>query len=1280
MLLFESFHRCYSHAMRFAPDGPSIPDELLNARDEGRVVFFCGAGVSRARADLPDFFGLAEKVIQELGVREDSTIRKVLHKAREIGDEVGVPGLISADRVFGLLEREFDKQFIRSAVARSLTPQPDVDVSAHLILLRLATTPSSKTQLVTTNFDRLFEVGERKLKIHQPPRLPNPSRYNDLDGLVYLHGRVNKDYTEADGADFVLSSSEFGYAYLSEGWAAEFFRDIVRTYVVVFVGYAADDPPLQYLLEGFQRTPHPSRRIFAFQAEGSEETAARWRDKGVEAISYAQADKHRALWETLELWAQRADNPPAWHQSVLRLALKGPEQLKPHERGQVAHLVSTSEGAREFAELNPPAEWLCVFDPSCRYSRPGTSKPYEPEAPTVDPFLLYGLDWDAVPQRGDPHRPSATRDIPADAWDAFIANSLDRVNLSDDHFAALRAYNATQVPRLPRRLEYLSWWLQNVANQPTAVWWAVRQQRLHAGLQKGIAWSLDRHHQQTEPVLRIAWQYLLEAWKRNEDANSQWYNLKREIERSGWGPATARALGELTCPYVKASRAFMSSPVPPKKGETLRLGELLHLEVECPGIPPDADIPNEWLEHVLRGFRKNIELAVRLCEEVNDPDRFHISPITRDESPGISGFRRIQGLSGCVVQFAALFERLLGIDRSKAKREFLAWPQDDDTAFSRLRFWAAGKSELVTPNVFCDVVNGLSNKAFWSLDHQRDLLLVLAERWGALPKGRRKRIERRLLEGPPRWHDEEETGYEQRKARSILDRLQWLADRGCSFSGDVEKKILELRESDRSWKPEDAKRAAGSRETRGGFVATITEHSALLSEPIESVLTKARELSGRAEGNFFEERDPFAGLCADHPVRAYDALLHAARKDDFPEWAWNTFLTSKARENDQPQFSEGIASELCQFPDAALSKLLYPSAQWLQKTAKVLSRHDPNAFDKITARLIDAAGSEPSGAESAPNDVPIGRDWGTAALNSSVGQIAMAILQDDCFEHLAADIAASVKCLARLERLLDLTGDPRRHAIAIISHDLDRLDQLASSWTERHLLSIIGLDDLDDRAAFWAGFFWNTRLSSVDLYLRLKPALLALVKERDSSSEAYMQSLAYLICVGWAVTPKSDGTRAVSNAEFREVLLSAGDEFRNHVLWQIERTLAGVESSSFEEWVGRSQEFFLQVWPRQKSVKTPRMSIGLVRLLASNVDAFPRMASAIMPLLTKIEQGDSLHFDPEIDQVVKNHPEPFLGMLHTILPDDVSKWPYNSGEFLDQIGEADSKLLSDTRL
>ena len=74
--------------MRFIADGPSIPDELLLARDQGRTIFFCGAGVSRARANLPDFFGLAKKVISTLGVSQKSPAYKLIREAQEIDKRI----------------------------------------------------------------------------------------------------------------------------------------------------------------------------------------------------------------------------------------------------------------------------------------------------------------------------------------------------------------------------------------------------------------------------------------------------------------------------------------------------------------------------------------------------------------------------------------------------------------------------------------------------------------------------------------------------------------------------------------------------------------------------------------------------------------------------------------------------------------------------------------------------------------------------------------------------------------------------------------------------------------------------------------------------------------------------------------------------------------------------------------------------------------------------------------------------------------------------------------
>jgi hypothetical protein len=88
--------------MRFIANGPDVPEELLIARDKGDVIFFCGAGVSKQNADLPNFEELGRKVIEILGAARDSPARKLLNVAIEMGRMAGVGGLLATDRVFSL--------------------------------------------------------------------------------------------------------------------------------------------------------------------------------------------------------------------------------------------------------------------------------------------------------------------------------------------------------------------------------------------------------------------------------------------------------------------------------------------------------------------------------------------------------------------------------------------------------------------------------------------------------------------------------------------------------------------------------------------------------------------------------------------------------------------------------------------------------------------------------------------------------------------------------------------------------------------------------------------------------------------------------------------------------------------------------------------------------------------------------------------------------------------------------------------------------------------------
>src|ERR1700737_3149809 len=95
--------------MRFTEAGPGIPNELLDSRDAGDVVFLCGAGIS-IPAGLPDFFKLTTDVARRLGVQPDSHPRRLIEAECQnplAGGGAAQRESVSFDRIFTLLVRAF---------------------------------------------------------------------------------------------------------------------------------------------------------------------------------------------------------------------------------------------------------------------------------------------------------------------------------------------------------------------------------------------------------------------------------------------------------------------------------------------------------------------------------------------------------------------------------------------------------------------------------------------------------------------------------------------------------------------------------------------------------------------------------------------------------------------------------------------------------------------------------------------------------------------------------------------------------------------------------------------------------------------------------------------------------------------------------------------------------------------------------------------------------------------------------------------------------------------
>lgn len=84
--------------MQFVTNGPDIPDALLQAHEEGRVVFFCGAGISYP-AGLPGFKGLVEEIYRLNGTTPSDSEREAFERGQ-------------FDATLDLLERRLSKTIL----------------------------------------------------------------------------------------------------------------------------------------------------------------------------------------------------------------------------------------------------------------------------------------------------------------------------------------------------------------------------------------------------------------------------------------------------------------------------------------------------------------------------------------------------------------------------------------------------------------------------------------------------------------------------------------------------------------------------------------------------------------------------------------------------------------------------------------------------------------------------------------------------------------------------------------------------------------------------------------------------------------------------------------------------------------------------------------------------------------------------------------------------------------------------------------------------------------
>ncbi|GLI27527.1 hypothetical protein ARHIZOSPH14_17690 [Agromyces rhizosphaerae] len=311
-----------------------LPDEVLAAQAEGRLVFFVGAGASVAPpSDLPLFGVLAEKLAVLARVPYDDAV--------------------AIDYFLGSMPDDFDAHGHTRDIISTANSMPN---STHGAIVRLASATGS-LRVVTTNFDDHLASAAASEGIAIADKWIGPALPlgDDFEGLVHLHGSVTRHPRE-----LVLTDQDFGRAYLTAAWATRFLLPMFQRFTVVFIGYSHDDPIMRYLALGL---PSGTPRFALTSADSAHDI--KWKRLGVRPVAYpVSGHDHGALVRALIAWDVRARMGQIEHGARIQEIVSAGPTLTPVDRDYLIERLTCREGASDFAKATTSEstelklEWL----------------------------------------------------------------------------------------------------------------------------------------------------------------------------------------------------------------------------------------------------------------------------------------------------------------------------------------------------------------------------------------------------------------------------------------------------------------------------------------------------------------------------------------------------------------------------------------------------------------------------------------------------------------------------------------------------------------------------------------------------------------------------------------------------------------------------------------------------------------------------------------------------------------------------------------------------------
>ena len=1229
--------------MQFIKNGPDIPERLLQEHEDGRVVFFCGAGISYP-ARMPGFRGLVSKIYSGLGEAPSSIEQAAIKKGQY-------------DTAIGLLEGRIvgGRATIREQLSNILAPDltaPDA-TSTHEALLTLARNRKGHYRIVTTNFDHLFEevISRQKLSLHsfQAPLLPVPKKR--WDGLVYLHGLLPVAANGGNLDHLVVSSGDFGLAYLNERWAARFVSELFRTYTVCFVGYSINDPVLRYMMDALaadRLLGEVPIQAFAFgsYSKGKErEKSDEWRAKNVTPILYQEHRKHAYLHRTLRAWSDiYRDGISGKERIVAQYAMSKPMASTRQDDfvGRVLWALSDPRGlpAKLFADLNPPPpiEWL----------EPLTTNRFG-----YGDLIRFGVLPDSTKDEklafSHLQRPTPYRLAPLMA---LVHHRHDGTSQCDEV------------------MSHLARWLSRHLSDPKLIIWiADRGDMLDTQFASFIKQSLDENP--PSPQMQTLWRITLSGRLRSHLARSHLYDWDESFKRHGLTPILRLQLRELLTPYVRLTvplsavigEDFVKETGPPRLRNLVDWEIVLgadHIHSVLKDVAQDLrwyEALPELLSDATTLLRDTLDLMKELdgANDREDGSYFHQPSISEHKQN--RDFRDWTALIGLARDaWQATVERF----PERARLEVENWLSIPFPLFRRLVFFAAANSTLFTPHQALGWLLADNYWWLWSVETQREILRLLITIADRLDAQDREALKQAILQGPPRamFRDDIDPDDLRRTSdREIWLRLAKFSAGGASLGKDAAIMLETLSQQYPAWKLADDERDEfpvwmGGDEDWRTFLAT--------PKSCRHLVNWLRE---HPKCDDFRYKDDWRERCTNDFRRTAGALIHLARRGEWPAVRWREALQAWSDEKLTARSWRYVGGALAVAPDEVTKELAHTLSWWLESVAKTLSG-EVDLFLKLIRKILALHYDETI----EPHGDPVSK-----AINHPIGHVTEATLRWWYRQSLEDNQGLPDVLKPIFQDLCDTRVMSFRHGRVLLATHVIALFRVDSKWAMEYLLPLFDWQrsEIEARAA-WEGFLYSPRLYQ-PLMEAIKRPFLTTAQYYTTIGKLGKQ---YATLLTFSALEPGE---TISVKELAVATRSLPPDGLEKAAEALIRALGSAGNQRIEYWRNRILPYLKYIWPKSRDVITQAISESFARLCITAQDAFPEALQELKRWLQPLVQPHFAVHLLEVAKLCESFPEESLSFLDTVVGENAQWPPRDLKKCLDAVLNAKPELEADHR-